>query len=127
MKKKGVFLVSILCVMTIVFSGCDIFGNRPEYIIDYSIINYAYTEATYNGIESVFEIRGQITLKNFKCKRIIITAKAVDNLGTRINVFSTNDIFVNGDGIYEFVMPSYYRNGERIIGAENFEVKELNF
>ena len=88
----------------------------------YNITNYAGWEGNENYAEQTFVVDGYITLENFNCNNVIITADAIDQMGYSTNIFTM--ITINGDGKYYFKMDSYYKTGGgRIVSIKNIEVK----
>lgn len=132
MGKKSI-ITSIIVIILLI---CSVFlynQIKPTCSIRYSIINQAGLQDVSYGAgmsyEQTFKVKGKITLKNFGTCKIIITADAIGqtyNIGYngKIRIFTYMNI--EGDGTYDFVMDSFYKNGViKVDSIENVGVKKV--
>lgn len=127
-KNKKVIIVGIIIII-LFFSLLFIINHcfEKKWHIKYNITNFAGIEDSSSGLglsyENTFKVSGTIELKNYKTDMIAITADAIDKYGRSVHIFTA--IKINGNGLYNFEMTSFYRNGvELIVDIINIKVKE---
>lgn len=121
-------LIALILFSSLSFVSCDITSSKPSFYIHYKIQNLAGLEDTSFGqgltFENTFSVSGTIELKNYKSDLIVLTAKAMeDNNNAYIPIFTTINYY--GNGIYDFTMSSFYKNGITwVTKIVDIEVKE---
>ena len=117
-KSKLKIVIVVLIIFAVMGVGFFVLSklktDESKFSIDYRIQNLAGIEDASYGqgldYQNTFKVFGTIKLENYKSKKIIIRAKAKGEYNNfYVPIFTVLDY--TGNGIYDFSMSSFYKNG----------------